>query len=342
MTPELRPVWCRAIPSSLSRTTTGSDGWARRSARAVASPTMPAPMTTAWWSTARHHARRFTAPTPPGRVPGRLARDRLERETHPRQTWWADRGPGAARGAGARPSRPPTGAGVGAGSAGGASPVGRLGAGSSRSSRRCDGPAPSPPGAGALRRVGDVGARALAELSEEIVGCRACPRLVAWREEVALRSGRRSATRSMGPPCRLPATPTPGSSWWPGAGGRLARADFGDRWATLRRATGPWRPAAGGWRCATVSWSPRPGPGNQPTPEEARACRPFLERELAALEQARVYVALGGFAYAALASVVGLRPPPALRPRHRSPAARRAGRSSARSTRASRTPSPEG
>ena len=31
-----------------------------------------------------------------------------------------------------------------------------------------------------------MGARALAELSEEIVGCRACPRLVAWREEVAL------------------------------------------------------------------------------------------------------------------------------------------------------------
>src|SRR3954468_4758074 len=40
-----RPLWCRAIPGSLSRTTTSSDGSASSRARAVASPTIPAPMT---------------------------------------------------------------------------------------------------------------------------------------------------------------------------------------------------------------------------------------------------------------------------------------------------------
>ncbi|MFV2006935.1 MAG: uracil-DNA glycosylase [Longimicrobiales bacterium] len=38
-------------------------------------------------------------------------------------------------------------------------------------------------------------------------------------------------------------------------------------------------------------------PGNKPTPEERRNCRPYLERELDSLEGARVIVALGGFAF---------------------------------------------
>ena len=60
-----------------------------------------------------------------------------------------------------------------------------------RSSRSCDGPAPEPGGAAGRAGLGGAcvgsgrGARALAELSEEIVACRACPRLVAWREQVA-------------------------------------------------------------------------------------------------------------------------------------------------------------
>jgi uracil-DNA glycosylase family 4 len=38
-------------------------------------------------------------------------------------------------------------------------------------------------------------------------------------------------------------------------------------------------------------------PGNKPTPQEIRNCRPFLERELAALPNVRVVVALGKIAF---------------------------------------------
>ena len=50
--------------------------------------------------------------------------------------------------------------------------------------------------------------------------------------------------------------------------------------------------------------------GQQADARRARHCRPFLERELALLRDARVYVALGAFGYEALAGVVGLRPRP--------------------------------
>ena len=52
-------------------------------------------------------------------------------------------------------------------------------------------------------------------------------------------------------------------------------------------------------------------PANRPTPEERRTCAPFLRRELELLADARVLVALGGFAYQALAADLGLRPRPA-------------------------------
>jgi uracil-DNA glycosylase family 4 len=51
-------------------------------------------------------------------------------------------------------------------------------------------------------------------------------------------------------------------------------------------------------------------PANRPTPEERDRCAPFLRRELALLEHGRVLVALGGFAYQALAAELGIRPRP--------------------------------
>jgi uracil-DNA glycosylase len=173
-----------------------------------------------------------------------------------------------------------------------------------------------------------VGARALAELSEEIVGCRACPRLVAWREQVALE--KRAAFRDeeyWGRPVPGFGDPDAGIvlvGLAPAAHGanRTGRMFTGDRsgdwlygalhWAGLaNQPTSTRRDDGlrldGAYIVAAVRCAP---PGNQPTPEERDACRPFLERELAALERARVYVALGGYAYAALASVVGLRPRP--------------------------------
>jgi len=50
-------------------------------------------------------------------------------------------------------------------------------------------------------------------------------------------------------------------------------------------------------------------PANKPTPTERETCRPFLERELALLDPV-VFVALGGFAYQALCTHLGIRPRP--------------------------------
>jgi uracil-DNA glycosylase family 4 len=47
-------------------------------------------------------------------------------------------------------------------------------------------------------------------------------------------------------------------------------------------------------------------PANRPTPEERDRCLPYLGRELALLDQVRVIVALGGFAYEALWRTLGL------------------------------------
>ena len=51
-------------------------------------------------------------------------------------------------------------------------------------------------------------------------------------------------------------------------------------------------------------------PANKPTIDERDRCRPFLERELALLERARVYVVLGQFGYQVLCGVLGVRPRP--------------------------------
>jgi uracil-DNA glycosylase family 4 len=54
-------------------------------------------------------------------------------------------------------------------------------------------------------------------------------------------------------------------------------------------------------------------PGNRPTVEERDNCIPFLERELRLLENWRVIVALGSFAYVSVAGLLGARPRPPFR-----------------------------
>lgn len=49
-------------------------------------------------------------------------------------------------------------------------------------------------------------------------------------------------------------------------------------------------------------------PLNKPTPEEFANCRSYLERELALLPRARVFVALGSLAYQALIKTLRLQP----------------------------------
>jgi len=64
---------------------------------------------------------------------------------------------------------------------------------------------------------------------------------------------------------------------------------------------------ADAWVTVAVRCAP---PANKPTPEERTRCTPFLERELALLDQSRVIVCLGAFALQAIADVLGASPKP--------------------------------
>ncbi|UVO50518.1 uracil-DNA glycosylase [Sphingomonas sp. SUN019] len=52
-------------------------------------------------------------------------------------------------------------------------------------------------------------------------------------------------------------------------------------------------------------------PQNKPTPEEIRTCRPFLDTQVAALPNARVFIALGQIAHQSAVKVLGGRLPKA-------------------------------
>jgi uracil-DNA glycosylase len=169
----------------------------------------------------------------------------------------------------------------------------------------------------------------LAALEAEVVACRACPRLVAWRERTAVE--KRAAFRND----EYWARPVPGFGdpqarvclvgLAPAAhgGNRTGRMFTGDRsgdflYAALWRSGFSNRPDSrwrddglrldGAWITAPVRCAP---PANKPTVDERDRCQPYLERELALLGDLRVFVALGQFGYQALCRVLGVRPRPA-------------------------------
>jgi uracil-DNA glycosylase family 4 len=158
----------------------------------------------------------------------------------------------------------------------------------------------------------------LVRLEAEVVRCRACPRLVAWREEVA--RVKRRAYRDepyWGRP--VPSFGDPAArvllvGLAPGAHGanRTGRMFTGDGsgdflYAALHRAGLASRAASvarddglelrGAWITAACRCAP---PDNRPEPDELARCAPFLDRELAALSRVRVVVALGAIAWTAV------------------------------------------
>ncbi len=149
--------------------------------------------------------------------------------------------------------------------------------------------------------------------------CRACPRLVGWREQVA--ADKRRSFRSE----RYWGRPVPGwGAARPGVaivglapaahgGNRTGRIFTGDRsgdflFASLHRcglaarpdsvAAGDGQRLIGARMLAAVRCAP---PANKPSPQERDTCAPWMEAELAkVLPSLRVIVCLGAFAWQAI------------------------------------------
>ncbi len=177
----------------------------------------------------------------------------------------------------------------------------------------------------------------IAALDAAVIQCRACPRLVAWREEVA--STRRRAFADQ----EYWGRPVPGFGpsnarilvygLAPAAHGanRTGRMFTGDRsgdflYGALYRAGLANRPLSSArddgleLRDVRVSAAVRCAPpANKPTPAERDRCRPWSVRELELLERTVVIVCLGAFAWNAALGLVsdGLNVAPVPRPRPR-------------------------
>jgi len=160
----------------------------------------------------------------------------------------------------------------------------------------------------------------LRALHREIVDCRACPRLVAWREQVARLKVKRFRDWTYW------ARPLPGFGdprarllivgLAPAAhgGNRTGRMFTGDRsgdflYAALHRAGFANQPTSvrrddglalrGAFITAPCRCVP---PGNKPLPDELARCSVWLDREIALLQDVSVVLALGSIGWAAALS----------------------------------------
>jgi uracil-DNA glycosylase len=165
----------------------------------------------------------------------------------------------------------------------------------------------------------------LTRLSASVSRCRRCPRLVAWREQVARERRAAFATeRYWGRP--VPGFGDPDARMLllglaPAAhgGNRTGRVFTGDRsgdflFAALHRCGLANQPHSvgrddglelrGAWITAAVRCAP---PANRPTPAERDTCLPWTVRELDLLADVRVVLCLGAFAWSAALALIGAR-----------------------------------
>lgn len=155
-----------------------------------------------------------------------------------------------------------------------------------------------------------------AAMREDIIACRACPRLVTWRETVATEKVKRyaheeywgKAVPSFGDPqARLLIVGLAPAAHGANRTGRMFTGDRSGDWLyrALHKAGFANQPqsihAEDGLTLtdclisATVHCAP---PDNKPLPEEFAHCRPYLTRELQLMaDQVQVIVALGKIAF---------------------------------------------
>ena len=169
---------------------------------------------------------------------------------------------------------------------------------------------------------GDLGG-----VAARVVACRACPRLVAWREKVAREKRAAFAAEDYwGKPA--PGFGDPAAKVYvlglaPAAHGanRTGRVFTGDRsgdwlFASMYRTGFANQPISvsrddglrldGAFVAAAVRCAP---PGNKPLPAERDNCLPYAREELDLLQPA-VIVSLGGYAWDAACRLLSIRPKP--------------------------------
>lgn len=158
---------------------------------------------------------------------------------------------------------------------------------------------------------------ALDDLNTAVISCRRCPRLVEWRERVAQEKKRayrhedywgRPLPGLGDPRARLLIVGLAPAAHGGNRTGRmftgdssadvlfiaLHRAGFANQPMSLYRGDGLLLHDA--YITAAARCAP---PGNHPTPDELRACQPWLEQEITLLPTIRVVVTLGQIAFAA-------------------------------------------
>lgn len=166
------------------------------------------------------------------------------------------------------------------------------------------------------------------QLHDDITSCRACDRLVAWREQVAVE--KRAAYRDQqywgrpvpgfgDPTARLLVLGLAPAAHGANRTGRIFTGDRSGDWLYrgLHRAGLANQPTSlarddglalrGVWVSAAVRCAP---PANKPTPAERDACTPFLTRELDLLTELRAVLCLGAFGWGAAVREFGIRPAP--------------------------------
>lgn len=166
------------------------------------------------------------------------------------------------------------------------------------------------------------------QLAVDIVGCRRCPRLVEWRERVAVEKKAAfvgEAYHGAGVPgfgdphARLMVLGLAPAAHGANRTGRMFTGDRSGDWLfrAMYRAGFSNQPTSSrlgdglelrdAWVTSPVHCAP---PGNAPTAAERANCAPHLMRELALLRNLQVVVALGGVGFAAAARALDISPRP--------------------------------